>query len=257
MPLDFRMPTMRQASRYSLASVFFLSSLNSGNPQPLRAISNAGILARMYLAVEGVIGVGKTTLVRLLQAAFEAEICLEVFEENPFLSSFYADRERYAFQTQIFFLLSRYHQQRRDITDIVSTGKNLIVDYTFDKDAIFARLNLKGDELEMYDRVHEALAEKIARPDLVVYLRADTSTLMKRIAQRDRPYERNMEWEYIDQLNHTYETYFAEPRNDTPILIIDTNALDFVRNPEDLSWLENRIRQTLKLSPFQPELPLS
>lgn len=211
----------------------------------------------MYLAVEGVIGVGKTTLVRLLQAPFEAEICLEVFEENPFLSSFYADRERYAFQTQIFFLLSRYHQQRKDILNVVSQEKNLIVDYTFDKDAIFARLNLQGDELEMYHRVHEALAEKIARPDLVVYLRADTSTLMKRISQRDRPYERNMEWAYIDQLNHTYETYFAEYSKDTPVLIIDTNHLDFVHNSDDLTAVENRIRQTLKFPPFQPELPLS
>ncbi|MCB9133853.1 MAG: deoxynucleoside kinase [Anaerolineales bacterium] len=208
----------------------------------------------MYLAVEGVIGVGKTTLARLLQAAFEAEICLEVFEENPFLSSFYADRARYAFQTQIFFLLSRYHQQRRDILDLVAKQKNLIVDYTFGKDAIFAQLNLQGDELEMYHRVHEALAEKIARPDLVVYLRAETSTLMKRIAQRDRPYERNMEWEYIGQLNQVYDAYYAERQKDTPVLIIDTNHLDFVRNPEDLAWIEERIRQTLKLSPFQPEL---
>lgn len=211
----------------------------------------------MYLAVEGVIGVGKTTLVRLLQPAFGAEICLEVFEENPFLSSFYADRERYAFQTQIFFLLSRYHQQRRDILDIFSSQKNLIVDYTFDKDAIFARLNLKGDELEMYNRVHEALAEKIAKPELVVYLRASTNSLMKRIAQRDRPYERNMEWDYIDQLNRTYDSYFAEYPKDSPVMAIDTNDLDFVRNPDDLSQMENRIRQALKLSPFQVELPLS
>ena len=210
----------------------------------------------MYLAVEGVIGVGKTTLVRLLQPAFEAEICLEVFEENPFLSSFYADRERYAFQTQIFFLLSRYHQQRRDILDMVSAEKNLMVDYTFDKDAIFARLNLAGDELDMYGRVHEALAEKIAKPELVVYLRADTSNLMKRIAQRDRPYERNMEWAYIEQLNHIYDAFYSDHPKNSSVLIIDTNDLDFVRNPADLQWVENRIRQTLKLSPFQPELPL-
>jgi deoxyguanosine kinase len=216
-----------------------------------------GILRVMYLAVEGVIGVGKTTLVRLLQSAFEAEICLEVFEENPFLSNFYTDRERYAFQTQIFFLLSRYHQQRRDILDIVAGKKNLIVDYTFDKDAIFARLNLAGDELEMYYRVHEALAEKIAKPELVVYLRANTDTLMKRIAHRDRSYERNMEWSYIDQLSRTYDTYYSEHQKNSPVLIIDTNDLDFVRNPEHLAWLENRIRHALKLSPFQPELPLS
>ena len=142
----------------------------------------------MYLAIEGVIGVGKTTLARLLQPFFDAEISLEVFEENPFLSDFYADRERYAFQTQIFFLLSRYHQQRRHIPDVLRRGANLISDYTFDKDALFAGINLRGDELEMYYKVHEALAEKIPPPDLIVYLRAGTDVLMQRIAMRDRPY---------------------------------------------------------------------
>src|SRR5512147_2911397 len=155
----------------------------------------------MYVAIEGVIGVGKTTLARLLQPAFNAEIILEVFEENPFLSSFYGDRERYAFQTQIFFLLSRYHQQHQGIPQATASGANLISDYTFEKDALFARINLKGDELEMYYRVHEALAEKIKHPDLIVYLRADTQMLMQRIAQRDRPYERNMERDYIHKLN--------------------------------------------------------
>ena len=132
----------------------------------------------MYIAIEGAIGVGKTTLARLLQPSFDAGLLLEVFEENPFLSDFYSDRERYAFQTQIFFLLSRYHQQRRTVNDILSLDERLISDYTFEKDALFAQINLKGDELEMYNRVHEALAEKITIPDLIVYLRADTETLM-------------------------------------------------------------------------------
>ncbi|PIZ25201.1 MAG: hypothetical protein COY47_07260, partial [Chloroflexi bacterium CG_4_10_14_0_8_um_filter_57_5] len=104
----------------------------------------------MYIAIEGVIGVGKTTLARLLQPAFDADLLLEVFEENPFLSDFYADRERYAFQTQIFFLLSRYHQQLRAVPAILAQGKSLLSDYTFAKDALFAGINLKGDELEMY-----------------------------------------------------------------------------------------------------------
>src|SRR5512136_2145332 len=111
----------------------------------------------MYIAIEGVIGVGKTTLARLLQPVFQSALLLEVFEENPFLSDFYTDRERYAFQTQIFFLLSRYYQQRRGVNDILSRSQSLISDYTFEKDALFARINLKGDELVMYDRVHEAL----------------------------------------------------------------------------------------------------
>ena len=143
----------------------------------------------MYFAVEGVIGVGKTTLARLLQPAFEANVFLEVFEENPFLSNFYADRALYAFQTQMFFLLSRYRQQNKAVPQLLK-AKHLISDYTFAKDALFARINLKGDELEMYYRLHEALAEKIPEPNLVVYLRADTRTLMQRIAMRDRPYER-------------------------------------------------------------------
>ncbi len=180
---------------------------------------------------------------------------MEVFEENPFLSDFYADRVRYAFQTQIFFLLSRYHQQRRGVPALLAQNKPLISDYTFEKDALFARANLAGDELEMYYRVHEALAEKIPPPDLIVYLRAGTDTLMQRIALRDRPYERQMERAYIDELNHAYDDFYAG-QHASPILTINSNALDFVRRPEDLKRIENRIRQALKMSPFQAELPL-
>jgi len=210
----------------------------------------------MYIAIEGVIGVGKTTLARLLKANFEAELLLEIFEENPFLSDFYSDRSRYAFQTQIFFLLSRYHQQRKGVRDALATNPWLLSDYTFDKDSLFATVNLEGDELEMYYRVHEALAEKITRPDLVVYLKADTDVLMQRIAQRDRPYERQMETNYIATLNQTYETHFANYSNGN-VLTINTNQLDFVRNKEDLDWVEQRIRQALKMAPFQENLPIN
>jgi deoxyguanosine kinase len=210
----------------------------------------------MYVAIEGVIGVGKTTLARLLQPAFEAEILMEVFEENPFLSDFYGDRERYAFQTQIFFLLSRYHQQRRGVPQILDAGKNLISDYTFAKDALFASINLKGDELDMYHRVHEALAEKIPLPNLLVYLRADTDVLMQRIALRDRSYERNMERGYIDELGHAYDEFFTKPYNNTPVLTIDTNPINIVQNAEHLKYVENRIREALGISPFQPSLPM-
>jgi len=211
----------------------------------------------MYVAIEGVIGVGKTTLARLLQSSFDAEILLEVFEENPFLSDFYSDRERYAFQTQIFFLLSRYHQQRRTVHEIVATGKNLFADYTFAKDALFAQINLKGDELDMYYKVHEALAEKIQKPDLLVYLQATTDTLMQRIALRDRPYERQMERSYINDLNNAYEEFFSKPLDRTPVLIIDSNNLNVIQKPEDLKLVEQRIRQSLNLPPFQQTLPLS
>ena len=211
----------------------------------------------MYIAIEGVIGVGKTTLARLLQPAFDSELLLEVFEENPFLSDFYADRERYAFQTQIFFLLSRYQQQRRGVKAILESGRTLLSDYTFAKDSLFALINLKGDELDMYMRVHEALAEKIILPDLLVYLCADTDVLMQRIAFRDRSYERNMERSYIEELNRAYEEFFSRPYDDTPVLTIDTNPLDFVHFPEHLRLIENRIREILNLSPYQTELPLN
>ena len=210
----------------------------------------------MYIAIEGVIGVGKTTLARLLQPAFEAELLLEVFEENPFLSDFYSDRARYAFQTQIFFLLSRYQQQRRGVNTILDAGKSLLSDYTFAKDSLFAGINLKGDELEMYKRVHQALAEKISPPDLLVYLRADTDVLMQRIAFRDRSYERNIERNYIDELNQAYEEFFSRPYDDTPVLTIESNSLDFVRFPKHLNLIENRIRAALNLPPYQAELPL-
>ena len=215
----------------------------------------------MYVAIEGVIGVGKTTLARLLQPAFQSALVLEVFEENPFLSDFYSDRQRYAFQTQIFFLLSRYYQQRRSVPDILKHGESLITDYTFAKDALFARINLIGDELEMYYKVHDALAEKIPLPNLIVYLRADTDVLMQRIAFRDRTYERNMEWDYINQLNHAYDSYFFEnqARNvagNVTVLTLDTNELDYIRRVDDLKWVENRIRQSLKQVPFQASLPL-
>jgi deoxyguanosine kinase len=211
----------------------------------------------MYIAIEGVIGVGKTSLARLLQPAFESNLLLEVFEENPFLSSFYQDRARYAFQTQMFFLLSRSHQQHRSVPEMLSNSKPLISDYTFDKDALFARTNLDGDELEMYYKLHEALAERIPVPDLTVYLRASTDTLMHRITLRDRPYERAMERAYIETLNDAYDANFLQPDEEQAILVIDSNELDFVKNEDDLDWIENRIRQRLHLPPFQPELPIS
>jgi deoxyguanosine kinase len=208
----------------------------------------------MYIAIEGVIGVGKTTLARLLQPAFEADVLLEVFEENPFLSDFYGDRARYAFQTQIFFLLSRYHQQNNNVPPILDAGKSLISDYTFAKDALFAGINLKGDELDMYHKVHDALGEKIPKPNLLVYLQATTETLMQRIAFRDRPYERQMERAYIDELNVAYEEFFSKPFDHTPILKIDTNDLNIIQNTEHIKMIENRIREALGLAPFQPAL---
>ena len=207
----------------------------------------------MYIAIEGVIGVGKTTLARMLQPVFDARVLLEVFEENPFLSDFYGDRARYAFQTQVFFLLSRYHQQHEAVPAALRIGP-LISDYTFLKDRLFARINLSGDELDTYDQVHKALAEKIPLPDLIVYLRADTDVLLQRIALRDRPYERDMEWEYIDALRQAYDESLNHS-GDLPILTIDSNEIDFVKNRDDLDSIIARIRAA-EAGTYQPELPL-
>ena len=210
----------------------------------------------MYIAIEGVIGVGKTTLARMLQSRFDAKLQLEVFEENPFLADFYGDRERYAFQTQIFFLLSRYHQQRRGVRDALENGQPLITDYTFAKDALFAQINLKGDELEMYYRVHEALGEKVRLPDLLVHLVADTDVVMHRIEMRDRSYERDMEQAYIESLSKAYKDYFEVNYQGPPVLTIDTTALNIVTNPADVDAIEAQVRAALKDILRQPELPL-
>jgi deoxyadenosine/deoxycytidine kinase/NTP pyrophosphatase (non-canonical NTP hydrolase) len=207
-----------------------------------------------FIAIEGVIGVGKTTLARLMRDSLQAELLLEVFEENPFLSDFYADRDRYAFQTQIFFLLSRYRQQARVIESTLAHAA-LISDYSFAKDRLFAHLNLAGDELEMYERVHTVLAEKIPQPDLVVYLRAEVDTLMERIATRDRPYERTMSRDYITDLRNAYERFFAA-YPDAPVLAVDTDELNWVSDPQALSSVLGRVRAVLEDGFEQQRLPM-
>ncbi|MFZ1401147.1 MAG: deoxynucleoside kinase [Candidatus Promineifilaceae bacterium] len=197
-----------------------------------------------FVAIEGVIGVGKTTLTRLLQTKFEnASVLLEVFEENPFLAGFYKDRDSLAFQTQLFFLLSRYHQQHEAVPNALRHGM-LISDYTFAKDELFAWLNLKDDELAMYGRVHAALGEKIPKPDLIVYLQADHDVIMRRIALRDRPYERDMDPDYIARLAAAYEAWLNNVQ-DTHVLTINVNSLDYLSNEDDLAHVAALIQQTL------------
>ncbi len=205
-----------------------------------------------YVAIEGVIGVGKTTLARLLKPLLNAEVLLEVFEENPFLARFYQDRERYAFQTQTFFLLSRYQQQHEAIPAALKSH-NLISDYTFDKNKIFARLTLSGDELEMYERVQDILGGRIPAPHLVVYLRAEVDRLMERIALRDRSYERTMDREYIASLARAYDAYFSTYTG-APILRVETDDLDYVHRRDDLERVADLIRAKLRASPFQGKL---
>nr|HID14419.1 deoxynucleoside kinase [Anaerolineae bacterium] len=205
-----------------------------------------------FIAIEGPIGVGKTTLARLLQPRFKAGLLLEAFEENPFLSDFYADRARYAFQTQMFFLLSRYRQQQT--VPALLTRAPLIADYTFAKDNLFAHLNLQGDELEMYERLYQILAARIYVPDLVIYLRADTDVLMMRIAARDRAYEREMDRAYIESLQRAYERHFST-YTQTPLLTIDTDNLDYVRDASALAFVEGQVRTVLGIGAYQQPLP--
>jgi deoxyguanosine kinase len=205
-----------------------------------------------YIVVEGAIGVGKTTLARMLRDHFQSGLQLEVFEENPFLADFYADRARYAFQTQIFFLLSRYRQQQQ-VPRRLAHG-SLISDYMFAKDWLFAHLNLEGDEWEIYQQLHTALAEQIRAPDLIIYLQADTDVLLGRIAQRDRTYERDMDRDYIQALRQIYEQFFQEHRQ-PPILYVDTNHLNYVTRPDDFQSILNRINSFLQEGSFQQPLP--
>lgn len=206
-----------------------------------------------YLAIEGAIGVGKTTLARWLHQSLQAELLLEVFEENPFLSQFYADRDRYAFQTQIFFLLSRYGQQHQVIPQTLHRGP-LVSDYLFDKDHLFAQLNLSGDELEVYHSVYQALAERIPTPSLLVYLQANVDTLLERIAIRDRPYERNMNRTYIADLNHAYEQ-FISTYTAAPVIIINTDDLNLVQDVSARQAVIGRIKAALEQGITQPSLP--
>ena len=215
-------------------------------------MSEQSVSRTWYIVIEGAIGVGKTTLARLLQDHLDTDLLLEVFEENPFLSKFYESRAQYAFQTQMFFLLSRYRQQQ-NVPQTLSRS-SLISDYMFAKDWLFARLNLAGDEWDVYQQLHAALAEQIAIPDLIVYLQADTNVLMGRIAQRDRPYERAMDRDYIDALRRTYDQFFAD-FDATEVLTIDTNDLNFVTNQQDLYAIQGQIKSVLQEGMTQPHLP--
>jgi deoxyadenosine/deoxycytidine kinase len=182
-----------------------------------------------YVAVEGVIGVGKTTMARLISERMGMPVLFERFEENPFLGPFYADRARYAFQTEAFFLLNRYRQQQAEVMPAIEAG-DLATDYMFAKTHIFARMNLAGDEWTLFEQLYDALSEKVARPNLVVYLRANVDTLMSRIYQRDRSFERQMQRTYIADLAERYEAYFSR-YHDAPMLTLDTDRLDLVRDP--------------------------
>ena len=201
-----------------------------------------------YIAIEGPIGVGKTSLAQLLSKELGARLVLEDFEDNPFLPDFYNDPERFGFQTQLFFLLQRYRQQQ-DIRQVDMFQKLLITDYMFVKDRLFASLNLGDKEMQLYDTVASLLERNIIRPDIVIYLQADTDVLMKNIEKRGRNMEKNVTWEYIDALNQVYTEYFFRYQ-DTPLVIINTNNIDFVENENDLKEVIDYIRQPVSGTKF-------
>jgi|TARA_Y100000588_G_scaffold78276_1_gene81797 deoxyadenosine/deoxycytidine kinase len=201
-----------------------------------------------YTAIEGPIGVGKTSLAELLSKELGARLVLEDFEDNPFLPDFYNDPERFGFQTQLFFLLQRYRQQQ-DLRQVDMFQKLLITDYMFVKDRLFASLNLGDKEMHLYDTVASLLERNIIKPDLVIYLQADTDVLMKNIEKRGRNMERNVTWEYIDALNQVYTEYFFRYQ-DTPLVIINTNNIDFVENENDLKEVIDYIRQPVSGTKF-------
>jgi 2-amino-4-hydroxy-6-hydroxymethyldihydropteridine diphosphokinase len=208
--------------------------------RPLPAAQTALPERVRYVAVEGVIGVGKSTLVRALCERMGCMPLFEEFENNPFLSDFYKDKSRYAFQTQMFFFLSRYRQIQEVFHQQDLFRPQILSDYMFSKDKIFATLNLDENELNLYYRMADIMERNLVQPDYIIYLQADTRTLMNRIRLRDRPYERNMDEAYIDSLNQAYNTFFHY-YSGSPLLIINTNHIDFVRNPDDLSLLVETI----------------
>lgn len=199
---------------------------------------------KRYIAIEGPIGVGKSSLTHILAQRFGARRIMEVVEENPFLSSFYSDRAKYAFQTQMFFLLSRYKQQL-DLFQQDLFSQVTVSDYLFAKDRIFACLTLDTNELSLYDRVYDALGTRVTKPDLVIYLQARIDVLMARIKKRGREFERKFDVEYLESLCRAYNDFFFH-YNDTPLLVINTSEIDFVNNEQDLENLMLAIRKMRK-----------
>ncbi len=193
-----------------------------------------------HIAIEGPIGVGKTSLAKMLAEEFHARLVLEDVEDNPFLKQFYQKREEYAFQTQLYFLLSRYKKQAHfmqpDLFEQI-----VISDYIIDKDRIFALINLSDDELALYEQIFRILDPRVTRPDLVLLLQAAPKTLLERIRKRGKQYEKNIEIEYLEDLCRAYTSYFFS-YNKTPLLIINTDNMDFIENKQDMVALLKEVR---------------
>ena len=196
------------------------------------------------ISIEGSIGAGKTSLANMISNTLKAKLILEKFEENPFLKDFYGNQDRYAFQTQLFFLLSRY-SQHQDLKQVDIFSKILISDYMFIKDRLFASLNLNDREMVLYDNIAKILEKDIVYPDLAIFLQADTDKLMSNIKKRGRQYEQDIDWDYIDSLNQVYNEYFFR-YDKGPLLIINTNDIDFVNNEDDFKGILNFLNEPIK-----------
>ena len=195
-----------------------------------------------YIAVEGPIGVGKSSLAEILGQELSARVILERPEENPFLGAFYRDQKRHAMSVQLFFLLQRYAQQGELAQDDLFSRGGVVTDYIFQKDRLFASLNLTDDELILYDRIYQMLKVRTVRPDLIVYLQARTEVLVDRIRRRARPEEKPIRSEYVQQVAQAYADFFFN-YNEGPLLIVNASDIDFVGNEEDrrelLSVIQN------------------
>lgn len=197
-----------------------------------------------YIVIEGPIGVGKTSLAKLLAKEFHARLILENPEENPFLPQFYQDRKKYAFQTQIFFLLSRF-QQQKEIAQFDLFSQITLSDYLFAKDRIFASLTLDDHELALYEQIYGLLNGRIPTPDLVIYLQAKPEVLLQRIKSRNIAYEKELELDYLKTLTEAYNYYFFH-YDQSPLLVVDTSEIDFVNRQEDFAQLIREIKQMRK-----------
>jgi deoxyadenosine/deoxycytidine kinase len=197
-----------------------------------------------YLVIEGPIGVGKTSLAQLLARELPARLILEKVEDNPFLKEFYKDPKHYGFQTQIFFLLSRY-RQLQELRQIDLFERSTLTDYFFPKDRIFASINLDGSELALYEQVYALLNPQVPAPDLVIYLQASTDVLIERIRNRSHEFERPMTWEYLEAINQAYNDFFFR-YSDSPLLVVQTTEIDFVNRRADLDDLVKQIKQMKK-----------
>lgn len=194
-----------------------------------------------YIAIEGPIGVGKTTLAKMLSDHYNGRLVLERHDENPFLKDFYKDRDRYAFQTQMFFLLSRFKQQQEFFSgELLAT--HVVSDYFFGKDRIFASLTLNSDEMALYDRVALLMEKDIPLPDLIIYLTASPGTLMQRVKNRGRTYEKFMDVDYLADLSDAYSKYFFH-FSLTTLLVINTENVNFSVEPEQFEYLVDKLNK--------------